>query len=167
MLKSCCEFCQPLCAQHQSFLTVLCLPSSEDTLPSLSVSPNAIQLFRDHWPRPFSFSCIWKCLLSGWLPPSRWQALIANVSNSSSTPQPSQLTSEVRLFSYHWWRLWPVGPYKFPAVFSWLHPAPLARRWALTWQKKNNQTNQTKTGAVQESCFLVPYMPTGCWHQLC
>lgn len=65
MLKSCSEFCQPSRAQDQSFPTALCLPSTKDTPPALSASPNAIQLFRDCWPRPFSLSYIQECLLSG------------------------------------------------------------------------------------------------------
>lgn len=96
MLKSCSGFCQPSCAQDQSFLTALCLPFSEDTLPALSASPNAIQLFRDHW-HIFSFSYMQESLLSGRLPPSRWQAFLADAPNSSGAPQPSQLLSQAAL----------------------------------------------------------------------
>lgn len=37
-------------------------------------------------------------------------------------------------------------------------------------QKTKTQTSKLEnpqTEQVQESCFLVPCMPTGCWHELC
>lgn len=150
--------------QVQSFPTASCLPSSEDTLPALSASPSAIQLFRDHWLRPFSFSCIQECLLSGWLPPSRWQAHIAGAHNTRRAPQPPQLLSSSQAALIPLEEMVACRATQMPCSVFMVSSCSSSQEVIPRLTK--NKTKQ-RTEQVQESFFLVPYMPTGCWYQLC
>lgn len=116
----------PSCAQNQSFLTALCLPSSEVSIlfllslqaqmPSSSyrTSGPGLALF----PASRSVSCQADCL-----PADGKHSLLMHPTAAALLSLHS--SSQVRLPSYHCRRWWPVGPCKCPA---WLHPPPLARR---------------------------------------